>query len=83
MNIKSTVINSFGTFILGSSIFERVKAVVQRQDEKSNLTGPEKRDAALSEMKDIGLEIANWAFSLAIELAVAFLRSRSGQSVKL
>ena len=83
MNIKTTVINSFANFVLGSSIFTRVKAVVQRQDDKIDLTGPEKRAAAMAEMQDIGLEIANWAFSLAIELAVTYFRSQAGKSIHL
>jgi hypothetical protein len=75
MKVKSYVISSFASFILGGDIFDRVRATVARQEEKL-LSGPEKRHAAVEELKVIGLELADWAVNLAIELAVACLRSQ-------
>lgn len=74
MKLAPTIINSFAKFVIGSDVFTRVKAVVERQESKE-LSGVEKRQAALDEIKEIGLEIANWAINLALELAVAYLRS--------
>lgn len=79
MSLKTTIIQSFASFILGSDTFERVKAVVLRQDEK-DLSGSEKRDAAYKEIKLIGMGIASWALNLAIELAVSWLRTKTGES---
>lgn len=76
MSFASTIISSFAKFILGSDVFDRVKGVVLRQEDK-NLTGEQKREAALNELKVIGLGIATWAVNLAIELAVAYFRRLS------
>lgn len=78
MSLKTTVIQSFAKFLLGSDTFERVKAVVLRQEDK-DLTGSQKRESALEEIKLIGLGIATWATNLAIELVVAYLRTLSGE----
>jgi hypothetical protein len=75
MNIKSKIISSFASFIIGSDTFDRVKNVVIRQDEK-NISGNEKREAAVNEIKLIGMGIATWAINLAIELAVSWLRTK-------
>ena len=81
MALKATIISSFAKFLLGSDTFDRIKAVVLRQENK-DLTGPEKRESALEEIKLIGLGIATWAVNLAIELVVAYLRTLSGESKK-
>lgn len=78
MSVKSVVISSFATFLLGSDTFARIKGVVLRQDEK-DISGLEKRHAALTEIKTIGLGIAAWAVNLAVELAVAYLRTLSNK----
>lgn len=76
MNLKSTIISSFASFLLGSDTFDRVKGVVLRQENK-DLTGEEKRTAAFNEIKMIGMGIATWALNLAIELAVSWLRTQA------
>lgn len=81
MSIMPTIISSFASFILGSGTFERIKSVVLRQEEK-DLSGEQKRQAALDEIKVIGLGIASWAVNLAIELAVAYLRKLANNSNK-
>lgn len=75
--IKATVIQSFAKFLLGSDTFNRVKAVVLRQEDK-DLSGKQKQIAAYEEVKMIGMGIAAWAINLAIELAVAYLRTLAG-----
>lgn len=81
MSIKATVISSFASFLIGSNTFERIKAVILRQDER-DLSGIEKRHAAINEIQTIGLGIATWAVNLAIELSVAWLRAKTGEGVK-
>jgi len=78
MNIKATVISSFAKFLLGSDTFERIKGIVLRQEDK-NLPGEAKRISAIEEIKVVGLGIATWAVNLAIELAVSYLRTASGE----
>lgn len=79
MALKATVIQSFARFILGSNTFERIKGIVLRQEDK-DLSGEEKREAVLSEIKVIGMGIATWAINLAIELAVAYFRTLENKS---
>lgn len=78
MKVASVVISSFASFLMGSKTFDRVKGVVERLESKE-LTGTEKRLVALAEFKTIGLEMANWLANLALELAVAWFRSKSGK----
>jgi hypothetical protein len=80
MSLKATMIQSFARFVLGSNVFERVKGVVLRQEDKE-LSGAEKRHAALEEIKLIGLGIATWALNFAIEIAVAYFRTLSGEKI--
>lgn len=76
MALKATIISSFAKFLLGSDTFDRVKAVVLRQEDK-DLSGAQKREAAFAEIKLIGMGIATWAVNLAIELAVSWLRTQA------
>lgn len=78
MNLKATVISSFAKFLLGGDTFDRVKGIVLRQEDK-DIPGEAKRVSALEEIKVIGLGIATWAVNLAIELAVSYLRTISGE----
>ena len=79
MSVKSVAISSFGKFILGGKVFSRLLGIVTRHDDK-DLTGDEKRSLALADIKLIGLDIGRWAINLGIELAVAWIRSRSEKS---
>lgn len=81
MNIKATIISNFAKFLIGGDIFERIKGIVLRQDDKQ-LSGVEKRHAALEEIKIIGLSISTFFINLAIELAVTYLRTLAGESGK-
>lgn len=76
MALKATIISSFAKFLLGSDTFDRVKAVVLRQEDK-DLSGAQKREAAFAEIKLIGMGIATWAVNLAIELSVSWLRTQA------
>lgn len=78
MSLKTKVISSFASFILGSGTFNRIKDIVLKQ-EKTGLKGEEKRIAAIEEFKILGLGIASWAINLAIELAVAYFKTLSGE----
>jgi hypothetical protein len=80
MKVGPFLIQQFASFLLGSDIFNRLKAVVERQNDKA-LTGPEKRHAALEEIKEIGLDLANWAVNLGVELAVAWFQHKAGKTI--
>ncbi|MEM2159430.1 MAG: hypothetical protein QXN55_00560 [Candidatus Nitrosotenuis sp.] len=80
MKVGPFLIQQFASFLLSNDTFERLKAVVERQNDK-NLTGPEKRHAALQEIKEIGLDLANFAINVGIELAVLYFNMKAGNSI--
>ena len=73
MAIKATIISGFAKIVLGSSLFDRIKATVIRVD-NDNIPGSEKRDAVLNELRIIGISAATYLLNLGIELCVAWLR---------
>lgn len=73
MSLKTTLINALANIILGSHLFDRIKACVVRQEEKL-LSGPEKRHAVLQELMLIGISAASYLVNLGIELAVTQLK---------
>lgn len=62
--------------ILGSDVFTRVLGAVERWEE-NQIVGLEKKQGVLAELKIIGLELLEWETNLAIELAVAFLKTKA------
>jgi hypothetical protein len=76
MSIKSTIIASFAKIVLGSTLFERIKATVIRVD-GDDMPGSEKRNAVLDELKVIGVSTATYLLNLGIELAVSYLKTLS------
>jgi hypothetical protein len=76
MALKTTIIAAFAKIVLGSNLFERIKATVIRQEDK-NLPGSEKRQAVLDELKIIGVSTATYLINLGVELAVSWLRAQS------
>ena len=61
--------------ILGSDVFERVLATVERWSEKE-ISGLEKRDGVVAELEIIGLKLTNSAANFAVEAAVQFLKAK-------
>jgi len=78
MSVKSVVISSFATFLLGSDIFQKIKNVVSEQEQKL-IEGPKKRDAVLAELQVIGIGVAANLLNLGIELAVAWLKTQTSK----
>lgn len=78
MSVKSVVISSFATFLLGSDIFQKIKNVVSKQEQKL-IEGPKKRDAVLAELQVIGIGVAANLLNLGIELAVAWLKTQTSK----
>lgn len=76
MALKATIISSFAKIVLGSALFDRIKATVIRVDD-DNVPGSEKRDAVFRELKIIGISAATYLLNLGIELAVAWLRTQA------
>lgn len=72
MSIKTLAIQSFSKYMLGSSVFDKIKDVVKVY-QNTTLTSKEKREQAFKDIEDAGLELSSWAINLGIELAVGYL----------
>lgn len=74
MKLTPFIIERFAAFLIGSQIFDRIRAVVRRQEDK-DLPGGAKRLAALNELEVLGVDFAQWVINLGLELAVAYFRN--------
>ena len=74
--ITAQLIHALAGLILGSDIFTRVLAVVERWEEKT-ISGLEKKTGVLAELEIIGLKLLEWEANLAVELAVAFVKNKA------
>lgn len=78
MSVKSAVISSFAKFMIGGSVFSKIKDIVNIYNSKE-MAGSEKKSAAIKDLEAIGLGIAAWAVNLGIELAVAYFKAQAGE----
>lgn len=75
MKVGAVAINSFGRWIAGGVPFEAAKSIVKDMD-NIQLSGEEKRAAAVARLKEFGYGLAGFLVNLAVELAVAWLREQ-------
>lgn len=68
-----SVVSMFVKLVLGSELFTRVEAAVERWADKK-IAGAEKRKGVLDELEVLGIKAAEWALRLAIELAVGKMK---------
>ena len=61
--------------ILGSDVFERVLATVERWADKQ-ISGIEKKQGVIAELEVIGLKLSESAANFAVEAAVQFLKAK-------
>ena len=61
--------------ILGSDVFERVLATVERWADKQ-ISGIEKKQGVVAELEVIGLKLSTSAANFAVEAAVQFLKAK-------
>jgi len=69
------IIESFARFILGGILFSRIKRIVSFYSVE-DITGEEKKQRAVEEARGIGIDISSWLLNLAIELAVAWAKTK-------
>ena len=62
--------------ILGSDVFERVLAAVERWADKE-ISGLEKKQGVLNELEIIGLKLTKSSANFAIEAAVQYLKVKA------
>lgn len=70
---KQALLNQVGNVLADKETFNHFKGVVTRLEGK-DLTGPQKKTLAISELEDLGVKAAGWIFNVLLELAVAYLR---------
>lgn len=78
------IISALASVMLTGNTFERIRACVQRWDDKLDpdgvpYSGDEKRAGVKDELVLIGVYVSQWLANLAIELAVAALRTEQGR----
>jgi hypothetical protein len=73
--MNATVIAIAANLILGSGVFDQIKAAVIAQESKL-LSGTEKKNAVVAQLAHIGVDTTNNLINLGIELAVAWLNAK-------
>lgn len=76
MNIKATAINLFANQIIGGREFGAAKDIVETL-EKKDIPNTEKRQIAVERLKTLGYALAGFLINLAIELAVAYVKTKA------
>ena len=72
--LKQSFINQCAALFSDKMTFNRFKGVVSRMNDK-DVSGEEKRELALEELKIIGVTITGWLLNFLLELAVAYFKS--------
>ena len=67
------LIRQLAQFLIGSELFTRILAAVERWAEKE-ISSAEKRHGVLAELEVLGLQLSESAARLGIELAVQYLK---------
>ena len=76
MKVSAIAINSFAKWIIGGVPFEAAKGIVTELNDK-DLTGEEKRQAAVKTLQTFGYALAGFLVNLAIELAVCYIKNNN------
>lgn len=72
------VIAAFANFILGSGLFDQIKTAVMNAEDKLK-DGAKKKKDVLSQLEVIGVAAGSSLINLGIELAVAWVKAKSGK----
>jgi len=76
MKVKTMAINLFARQLIDGVAFEQAKNIVAELDGK-DISNEDKRKIAVETLKAFGYALAGFLLNLAIELAVAWLRSKA------
>jgi hypothetical protein len=72
----SFLIKTLAGLLLGSDVFKRILAAVERWADKE-ISGLEKKQGVLDELQVIGLKMSKSLANLGIELAVQLLKAKA------
>ena len=76
MSIERQAINAVAGVLLSNQTWVHAKALVAAiENTDPTLTGPQKKEAVLNDLKLIGIDVGTSLLNLAIELAVVYLKS--------
>ena len=76
--LVSFLLKQIVDLILGSDVFERVLAAVQRWSDQE-ISGIQKKEGVLNELEVIGLKLTNSAANFAVEAAVQYLKNEQAK----
>lgn len=76
--MNAMVIAAFANFILGSGLFDQIKTAVMNAEDKLK-DGAKKKKDVLSQLEVIGVAAGSSLINLGIELAVAWVKAKSGK----
>ena len=76
MKVKAIAINLLARQLINGVAFEQAKRIVTDLDDK-DISNDDKRKIAVETLKAFGYALAGFLANLAIELAVAWLRSKA------
>jgi hypothetical protein len=76
MKVAPIIIERFATWLIGGVPFQSAKRIVAALNDK-DMSNTAKRYKAVSELESLGYEIGELLVNLAIELAVAWLKSKA------
>lgn len=70
------LIKQLADAVLGSEVFPRIVAAVERWSEKK-ISGAEKRSGVIDELEVIGLKLSESLANFGVELAVQYIKTKS------
>lgn len=73
--MKDFLLNKVIAWMLGGKLFETIKGIVGTLS-KEDISGVEKREKAIAQLKDLAGDISMFLVNLGIEAAVALLKSK-------
>ena len=78
MDFKAYTLKKATEWIVGYNLFERITDSVNEYLNDDNKTGEEKRQAVLTDLKEIGEDFSSFLINLGIEVAVVLAKRSLG-----
>ena len=76
---KESLVKKATEWLIGGELFDGIKNIVSDLM-SSDIPGGKKRDAALTEIKTLGYDTADFLINLGIEVALMYLRAISSRA---
>ena len=73
--IKIWLLELITKFVIGEQLFVKVQQTVEKVADK-NISGKEKKEIAIKELKEVGGDFAEYTLNFALETAVFALKSK-------